>query len=127
MKCIHCRKEITGRSDKIYCDAYCKSAYHYEKRKKEENFTFFKKVDLQLKTNYKILKHFNVEGYSTVRQEVLLEKGFHPKFFTHYWKTKKGDVYLFCYDFGFRTIIQNGKEKYLLVKWQPYMESFVKI
>lgn len=125
MNCIHCKKEITGRSDKIYCDAYCKSAYHYEKRKLEEKFTFFKKVDHQLKTNRKILKFFNVEGYSTVRKETLLEKGFHPKFFTHYWKNKKGDVYLFCYDFGFLSIKKNGQERYLLVQWQPYMEEFL--
>lgn len=123
MNCIHCKKQITGRSDKIYCDAYCKSAYHYEKRKSEESFTFFKRVDLHLKTNYKILKHLNVEGYTTVRKEALIEKGFHPKFFTHYWKNQKGDVYLFCYDFGFRSFKKNGKDRYLLVKWQDYMES----
>lgn len=123
MHCIHCNKRITGRSDKLYCDAYCKSAYHHEKKQEKESQTFFKKVDLQLKTNRKILKHLNVEGFSTVRKEALLEKGFNPKFFTHYWKNKKGDVYLFCYDFGFLSIKQNGLDKYLLVQWQSYMES----
>lgn len=121
MKCEYCNEEISGRSDKIYCDAYCKAAYHYQKRKKHEHATFFKQVDHQLKTNRKILKHLNVEGYSTVRKEVLHSKGFNPNFFTHYWKNKKGDVYLFCYDFGFLSLKKNNRDKYLLVKWQDYM------
>jgi len=32
---------------------------------------------------------------------VLIDQGFNPKFFTHYWKNNKGDVYLFCYEYGF--------------------------
>ena len=121
MNCVSCGKEVTGRSDKIYCDSYCKSNYHYQKSKDKNHATFFKKVDLQLKTNRKILKHLNVEGYATIRKNVLIEKGFDPKFFTHYWKNQKGDVYLFCYDFGFLSIEQNGVKKYLLVQWQSYM------
>lgn len=123
MKCEYCKNEISGRSDKIYCDAYCKAAYHYNLRKENENATFFKKVDRQLKSNHKILKHLNVEGFSTVRKEVLHKKGFNPNFFTHYWKNQKGDVYLFCYDFGFLSIRNNNINKYLLVKWQTYMEK----
>jgi hypothetical protein len=121
MKCIHCNQVITGRSDKLYCDAYCKSAYHHERKKEKDNKSFFKQVDLQLKTNRKILKHLNVEGFSTIRKDVLTKQGFNPKFFTHYWKNKKGDVYLFCYDYGFLSIEQNGKKKFLLVQWQEYM------
>lgn len=123
MNCISCGKKVEGRSDKIYCDAYCKSNYHYQKRKDKDHATFFKKVDLQLKTNRKILKHFSVDGYSAVRRQLLFDKGFDPNFFTHYWKNKKEDVYLFCYDIGFLAINQKGVKKYLLVNWQPFMEN----
>ena len=47
--------------------------------------------------------------------------GFNPKYFTHYWKNQKGDVYLFCYEFGFLKRTENGKAKYILVEWQKYM------
>ncbi|MCM4168449.1 hypothetical protein DHD08_12245 [Arenibacter sp. H213] len=42
--------------------------------------------------------------------------------FLEYWKNQKGDVYLFVYEYGFLKKTNMGKEKYLLVTWQDYME-----
>ncbi|WP_348647002.1 hypothetical protein [Arenibacter sp. S6351L] len=50
-------------------------------------------------------------------------EGFDPQFFTHYWKNQKGDVYLFVYEYGFLNKRHNGKDKYILVIWQDYMDS----
>ena len=119
--CLSCSKILDGRSDKKFCDPYCKSSYHYKKAKDGEP-RFYNKVDNQLKLNRKILKEYNKGGKVTVRVEILKEKGFDPKFFTHYWKNQKGEVYLFVYEFGFLKINENKKEKYLLVLWQDYME-----
>ncbi len=120
-KCISCGAEIEGRIDKIFCDAHCKSAHQYKKNTQKKH-TLFKTIDLQLKRNRRLLMHFNKAGKSTVRKAVLLQKGFDPKYFTHYWKNKNGDVYLFCYDYGFLARIENGTDKYVLVQWQDYME-----
>ncbi len=119
--CINCSKPITGRADKMFCDVYCKSSYQYKKKKGEEK-SFFETVDKQLKQNRKILKQFNKAGKATVRKFELISVGFNPKFFTHFWKNGKGDVYLFCFEFGFLSINDNGKEKYVLVQWQDYMK-----
>lgn len=119
--CICCGETIKGRKDKIYCSPKCRSAAQYETRMLHEQF--YLQVDRQLKTNRKILKRYNKSGYSTLRKEKLIEEGFNPKYFTHYWKNSKGQVYLFCYDFGFLEIDQNGKKKLLLVEWQDYMEN----
>ena len=81
------------------------------------------KVDKQLKTNRRVLKSYNKAGKSTVKREKLIEEGFDPNYFTHYWKNNKGQVYLFCYEFGFLAIHENDRPKYLLVKWQSYMEK----
>ena len=105
----------------MFCGPDCRSAYHYRLSKGKEE-TLFTKIDNQLKLNRNILKHFNHAGKSIVRKEQLLQQGFSPKYFTHYWKNKKGEVYLFCYEYGFLAISDNGKEKYLLVQWQKYME-----
>jgi hypothetical protein len=67
------------------------------------------------------LKTYNKGGKVTIRAEVLLELGFNPNFFTHYWKNRKGEVYLFVYEYGFLKKTENGKEKYVLVTWQEYM------
>lgn len=120
-KCKNCGTILQGRSDKIYCDNYCKSAYQY-KNEKENQSNFYLKVDKQLKSNRKILKAYNKAGKSTVRAEELLKEGFNPNYFTHYWKNQKGDVYLFCYEYGFLKRMENNFEKYVLVTWQKYMD-----
>lgn len=120
--CLTCNRELEGRPDKKFCDPYCKSAWHYKKTR-EGTAGFYTKVDRQLKTNRRILKSFNKAGKATVRAEILKQQGFDPKFFTHYWKNKNGNVYLFVYEFGFLKRIENGKAKYVLVTWQAYMEN----
>ncbi len=122
MKCLSCGKEISGRSDKKFCDVYCKSTYHYQKEK-EQTPSFYRQVEKQLKLNRKLLKNFNKAGKSTIRATLLVEEGFNPNYFTHFWKNQKGEVYLFVYEFGFLRISENGKDKYILVKWQNYMEK----
>ncbi|MDO7135334.1 hypothetical protein [Algibacter lectus] len=120
-ECLSCGKELIGRSDKIYCDLHCKSSYHYRKSL-DEAPRFYNKVDNQLKLNRKILKNFNKSGKATVRAKVILDLGFNPKYFTHYWKNQRDDVYLFVYEFGFLKKKENNVEKYILIKWQEYME-----
>lgn len=118
--CPNCKKTVTGRADKMYCDAYCKSSFQYKEKKGKER-SLFETIDKQLKLNRKILKQFNKSGKTTVRKDELVTHGFNPKQFTHFWKNGKGEVYLFCYEFGFLSLKDNGKDKYLLIQWQPYM------
>lgn len=117
---MNCNLELTGRSDKRFCDTYCKSSFHYKKKLTEEQ-SLYEMIDKHLKNNRRLLKLYNKSGKSVVRKEDLLKEGFNPKFFTHFWKNGKGEVYLFCYEFGFLAREENGKSKYVLVKWQPYM------
>ncbi len=120
--CPNCGEEVIGREGKKFCSSYCKSNYHYEKRKDKES-SLFKKIDKHLKLNRRILKNYNRAGKATVKAEVLSNHGFNPNFFTHYWKNKNGEVYLFCYEYGFITFSDvKGAKKYTLIKWQDYME-----
>lgn len=119
-KCLNCHKKLIGRSDKKYCDHHCKSSYQYQVKKASEGL--YLKIDKQLKTNRKILKAYNKKGLTTIRKDVLFSEGFNPKFFTHYWKNPKGQVYLFCYEFGFLALEHQKADKYLLVQHQDYMK-----
>jgi hypothetical protein len=119
--CLNCGETVEGRKDKLFCSPYCKSSFHYQKRKESEA-SIFHEIDEQLKYNRALLKHFNAAGKAVVRKSVLLGKGFNPKYFTHYWKNKKGDVYLFCYEYGYLAKTEHAVDKYVLVKWQEYME-----
>lgn len=120
--CLDCGKELMGRIDQKFCSPYCKSSYHYD-RNKSKGDSLFKKIDNQLKLNRRILKNFNKAGKATVRKEVLLKEGFNPKNFTHYYKTKDGNVYLFCYEYGFMQKTENDRTKFVLVQWQNYMDK----
>ncbi len=119
--CLYCGKQLLGRTDKKYCNLHCKSAYQYQKEKQKPE-RFYNKVDNQLKLNRKILKEYNKGGKVTVRTEVLLELGFDPNFHTHYWKNQKGEVYVFVYEYGFLKKTEHGKDKFVLVIWQDYMQ-----
>jgi endogenous inhibitor of DNA gyrase (YacG/DUF329 family) len=118
--CPICNSTVKGRSDKIFCSTKCKSIDQYGKRQEDERF--FIKVDRHLKINRKILKRYNKSGFTTIRKNKLLNEGFNPNFFTHYWKNQKRDIYLFVYEYGFLKKTENGKDKYVLVTWQDYME-----
>ena len=118
--CLNCDKALKGRTDKKYCDPQCKSSHQY-KREKQQPGRFYNKVDNQLKLNRKILKEYNKAGKATVRSTILINEGFDSKFFTHYWKNKKGDIYLFVYEYGFLKRKEREIEKYVLIQWQNYM------
>ena len=120
--CLACEKELQGRSDKKFCDVYCKSSYQYQQSKLKPS-RFYNRVDNQLKLNRKLLKHYNKAGKATIRTEDLIKQGFDPNFFTHFWKNQKGDVYLFVYEYGFLTRKERNIEKFILVIWQDYMSK----
>lgn len=118
--CPVCGIVVKGRSDKKFCSTKCRSINQYENR--QVNEAFYLKVDRQLKINRKLLKKYNRSGYTTLRRSELISEGFDPTYFTHYWKNQKGDVYLFVFEYGFLKKVDSGKEKYVLVIWQDYME-----
>ncbi len=120
--CLDCGKVLEGRIDKKFCSPYCKTSYHYKRNKKKEK-SMFVRIDRQLKVNRKILRKYNKGGLTKVDCDKLIKEGFDPKYFTHYWKNQKNDIYLFCYEYGFLKVHDNYKDKYVLVVWQPYMEK----
>lgn len=120
--CPQCNHEIMGRPNKKFCDEYCRTTYNYQKSLRETPSTY-KRISTHLKLNRKLLNYYNKGGKVIVRREILINKGFNPNFFTHYWKNAKGDVYLFCYEVGFKKIIENSIDKYILIQWQTYMEK----
>lgn len=120
-KCQYCQEKLVGRSDKKFCDHYCRTTFNNEKYKKSPSL--YMKVNKQLQLNRKLLAYFNKGGKVSVRKELLIDRGFDPHFFTHYWKNENGQVYLFCFEYGFKKTHQNGKSKYVLILWQDYMQA----
>jgi predicted nucleic acid-binding Zn ribbon protein len=118
-KCQYCQEKLKGRSDKKFCDDYCRTTFNYEKYKKKPSHYMTVKKQLQL--NRKLLSQYNRGGKVSIRKERLINRGFDPHYFTHYWKNAKNEVYLFCFEHGFIKRMINGKMYYILILWQDYM------
>ena len=111
--CIYCGKPVKGRSDKKFCDDYCRAAYNNQLNSAANNF--IRNVNNALGKNRRILESLLPEGEATAKtnRDKLIEKGFQFKYHTHLYSTKKGDTYFYCYEYGYLPLENNW---YLIVK-----------
>lgn len=117
-RCLYCGNTFTGRSDKTFCNVYCKSAYHNNKSNSDESY--IREVNKQLRKNRSALKKACPEGKATVRISFLRQMGMDFYYFTHIWKSQNGNQYYFSYDYGFMYI--QDPEKVLIIQRQDYMK-----
>lgn len=115
--CPVCSSTVKGRSDKVYCSTNCQKVDYHDKIKKS-NYLFYK-IDRQIKLNRKLLKKHNRNGKTILRREVLHKLGFNPDYFTHFRKNSKGQIYYYCFEFGFLKLKEHNKDKYLIVNFIP--------
>ncbi len=111
--CLACGKSVKGRSDKKFCDDYCRNIYNNQLRSDSGYYT--RRVNEILRRNRKILEELipgNADTARVPRQKLTL-KGFEFKYFTNTYTNKKGTVYHFCYEYGYLPI---GQDYFLLVK-----------
>jgi len=111
-KCENCGEIIKGRSDKKFCDDYCRSGFFYHK-KAGKTTTLITQTNAILRKNRQILLGLNITGLSLTTKSILVSKGFDFSHFTGVFKTKGGAPYFFCYEMGYRPI---KDEEILLVK-----------
>lgn len=121
-KCEECGKTLHGRTDKRFCDAYCRNAYHNKHKRPDEQY--MQQVNVQIRRNRRILKDLCPEGKAMVRREVLEALGYDYKYFSGTYVSKTLTYYL-CYDYGFAPIQDNGKEKALIIQKQNYMDKYI--
>jgi len=114
--CLHCGKAILGRSDKKFCNAQCRNTHNNQVRSESEKFII--ETNRILRKNRSILKQLNPIGKSTVRREYLELVGFDFDHFTRIYRTKKGNIYYMCYEFGYMHV---EEEKVLIINQQDYM------
>lgn len=120
-KCVECGKILHGRTDQRFCADYCRNAYHNRFKRPDEQY--IKEVNGRIRRNRRILKELCPEGKAMVRREVLEIKGYDYRYFSAIYTAKK--TYFLCYDYGFAPIIDNGKEKVLIIHKQNYMDQYV--
>ena len=111
--CLSCGKAVKGRSDKKFCDDYCRAAYNNDLKSAANNF--IRNVNNALGKNRRILESLLPDGEptATTNGDKLIEKGFQFKYQTHLYTTKKGQTYFYCYEYGYLPLENNW---YLIVK-----------
>ncbi|MBS1738860.1 MAG: hypothetical protein JSS98_20075 [Bacteroidetes bacterium] len=111
--CLNCNKTLKGRTDKKFCDDYCRNTYNNQLKADKNNLV--RNVNNALGKNRRILDSlFKInEETSKTTKEKLLQKGFQFKYITQLYTNKKGNVYYFCYDIGYLPL---ENDWYLLVK-----------
>jgi predicted nucleic acid-binding Zn ribbon protein len=111
--CFACGKVIRGRSDKKFCDDYCRNSFN--NRLKADNNNFIRNINNALRKNRRILEGLlpeKEELYKTTKER-LLNKSFQFRYVTHTYTNKKGNTYFFCYDYGYLPL---DNDWYLIVK-----------
>ena len=109
--CLDCSELIKGRADKKFCDDQCRS--NFNNRLKVEKNDYVKEVNSILSKNRSILQKLNPDGKTKITREKLLGKGFSFAYFTHIYQTQKGNIYHFCYEYGY---LKLESDDFLLVK-----------
>ncbi len=111
--CLSCGKPVKGRTDKKFCDDYCRNNYNNQLKSGSTNLV--RNINNALTKNRRVLDSLIAEGEDMAKttKEKLLQKGFQFKYMTHQYNNKKGNTYYFCYDLGYLPL---DNDWYLIVK-----------
>lgn len=111
--CLQCERTLKGRSDKKFCDDYCRATYNNELKGAANNY--MRNVNNALGKNRRILESLIPAGEQKVKIKLdkLLHQGFQFKYCTHIYTNHKGNAYQFCYEYGYLPLENNW---YLVVK-----------
>ncbi len=113
--CLACGKQLKGRSDKKFCDDYCRNQFNNQLKAKTNYSPYVRNINNVLMKNRRVLESILGEsGKSTrIHRERLLEMGFHFKYITHTTTTRSGKTYSYCYDYGYLPL---PNDSYLVVR-----------
>ena len=111
--CLTCGKALKGRSDKKFCDDFCRN--NFNNRLKSTDNNYVRNVTNALRKNRRILLDLLPDDgeLSKTTREKLHHAGFNFKYHTHTYTNKKGNTYFFCYELGYLPLEQ---DRFLIVK-----------
>lgn len=110
--CENCAEPILGRTDKRFCDTYCKNTFNSNRRKSQRlaEYDNLPEIFKIIKKNHEILKNYQPgefkEQYSLegISRKELLAKGFNFRFFTNVQRDSFGQYWKFCFDYGWKEV-----------------------
>lgn len=120
-QCQYCGKVIHGRSDKRFCDDYCRSSSNNHTRRLNESDEV-RNILQVLKSNRRVLETVLPDGVETVRipMDKLLLLGYNFKYHTHSVPRPDKRRYNFCFDYGYVLL-----DDYWLLVVRDWGESYL--
>jgi hypothetical protein len=110
--CIFCGRELSGRSDKKFCDDNCRNNHSYKQNK--YNNDVINKINKSLLYNRNILKSITKSRRKIVKKQILVNSKFNFDMMTGVRRTQKQQEYKLVYDYAYRYI---NDEDVLIIKW----------
>lgn len=98
--CAECGKTLKGRADQKFCDDYCRNAFNNRQNADANNYV--RTVNNALRRNRRVLEGLIKPGdeMGKAPRHKLADAGFDFTYHTHQYTNKKGQVYQFCYEYG---------------------------
>jgi hypothetical protein len=111
--CLACGDVLRGRSDKKFCNDYCRSSYN--NKLKDGSYKTIRNINNVLAKNRRILASLLPENERSrkVSPEKLAQLGFQFNYQTQVYPAGNGKTYFFCYDYGYLKL-ESGS--YLVVR-----------
>jgi hypothetical protein len=111
--CRSCKKPLTGRHDKKFCNDACRNDFNNLLKSTANKYV--RAVNSSLAKNRRILKSMLQEGKDTVKtsKERLMQLGFNFNYFTDTYTNKSEKTYYYCYEYGYLSLDSNW---YLVVR-----------
>lgn len=97
--CIDCGESLNGRADKKFCTDICRNNFNNKLNSDVNNYV--RNINNVLRKNRRILSELCPAEKATVNMDKLKEKGFLFSYYTHPYRTRKGDLYMFVYEYGY--------------------------
>ena len=115
-KCLECSEPLKGRKDQKFYSDYCRNAFN--NRLNEDCNAMVRKINRILRKNRRILAELLDKNQKVMAVQSLLENGFNFNYHTALYTTKKGDTYVFCYDFGY---LKQANNRCIVVEKSTYL------
>ena len=117
--CRTCGSRLRGRSDKKFCNDYCRNQFNNEQKARNGYSPFIRQVGNILLRNRRVLAGLLPDEAETIRvhRDKLLRLGYHFRYGTHQYTTRSGKTYHYCYDYGYLPLdndwilVVRGKEE----------------
>ena len=99
--CLTCNKLLRGRSDKKFCDDYCRNTFNNHLKSSTNNLV--RNINHALTKNRRILESLLINGENMTKapREKLQQLGFQFRYQTHSFLNSSGKLCTCCYDHGY--------------------------